>query len=465
MRYISTRGSAPPIPFDEVMLSALAPDGGLYMPEAWPQIGADEMAALATRTYPEAALQVLKRFSGDAIPLSDFYTAIIAAYRRFGAPEVTPLIDLGDGLHLLELFHGPTFAFKDVALQLLGRLMDWGLKTTNRRALIIGATSGDTGTAAIEGVRGLDRIDIVILHPKGRTSPVQRRQMTTVLDENVRNLAVEGTFDDCQSIVKALFADPDLGARYNLAAVNSINWARIAAQIVYYVAAAAKLGAPSNQIDFSVPTGNFGDIFAGYAAHRMGAFDGRLVIATNENDILARTLQTGRYEPRGVVETTTPSMDIQISSNFERLLFEAAGRDGAAVVRLMDDLKTRGAFELTPAMLAFIRARFDAERVSRDQAAAEIARTEREKGIVLDPHTAIGLAAARRRRRPGVPMVALATAHPAKFQDAVSSAIGRKPPVPQRLKALEALPERCDTLPAETAAVKAYIEAFAGGRA
>jgi threonine synthase len=462
MRYLSTRGAAPPIAFDEVMLSALAPDGGLYMPDSWPQIGADEMRALATRTYPEAALQVLKRFAGDAIPLPDLYSAIIAAYRRFEAPEVAPLVDMGNGVHLLELFHGPTFAFKDIALQLLGRLMDWGLTKSGKRALIVGATSGDTGTAAIEGLRGLASVDVVIMHPKGRTSPVQRKQMTTVLDENVRNLAIEGNFDDCQAIMKALFADPAL-AHYGLAAVNSINWARIAAQTVYYVTAAAKLGAPAQQVDFAVPTGNFGDIFAGYAAQCMGAFDGRLIVATNENDILARTLATGRYEPRGVVETTSPSMDIQVSSNFERLLFEAAGRDGATVARLMDDLKTKGHFDLPPAMRAFIAARFDAERVTKAEAAAEIAATYERSGMILDPHTAIGLVAARRRQRPGVPVVALATAHPAKFADAVQAAIGRTPAVPPRLSALDGLPERCDTLPAETAAVKAYIEAFVSG--
>ena len=464
MRYISTRGHAAPIAFDAAMLSALAPDGGLYMPQSWPQIAPDEVKALATRTYPEVALQVLKRFSGDAIPLADLYTAIIAAYRRFDAPEVTPLTDLGGGVHLLELFHGPTFAFKDVALQLLGRLMDWGLKRSGRRALIVGATSGDTGTAAIEGLRGLASVDVVILHPKGRTSPVQRRQMTTVLDENVRNVAVEGTFDDCQAIVKTLFADADLITRHGLAAVNSINWARIAAQTVYYVVAAAKLGAPDRPVDFAVPTGNFGDIFAGYAAHRMGVFDGRLVIATNENDILARTLGTGRYEPRGVVPTATPSMDIQVSSNFERLLFEAAGRDGAMVARLMDDLKTKGAFDLPPAMLAFIRARFDAERVSGAEAAAEMQAAEKARGTILDPHTAVGVVAARRRRREGVPMVALATAHPAKFPAAVTAALGHAAPVPPVLAAMETLPERCDTLPAETGAVKAYIEAFIGAK-
>lgn len=461
MRYISTRGASPALPFDAVMLSGLAPDGGLYMPETWPQIGADEMAALATRTYPEAALQVLKRFAGDAIPLADLYTAIQAAYATFPGGRVAPLRDLGDGLHLLELFHGPTFAFKDVALQLLGRLMDWGLKRSGRRALIIGATSGDTGSAAIAGLRGLAAVDVVILHPKGKTSDIQRRQMTTVLDENVRNVAVEGNFDDCQAIVKALFSDAALAERLNLAAVNSINWARIAAQIVYYVTAAAALGAPGREIDFAVPTGNFGDIFAGYAAQKMGAVSGRLIVATNENDILTRCLDTGVYEPRGVVETTSPSMDIQVSSNFERLLFEAADRDGAAVAGLMDDLKTRGAFTLGGNLRAAIAERFDAERVTSAEAAGEIAALSGRGGPVLDPHSAIGLIAARRRKRPGVPMVALATAHAAKFGDAVRAATGQAPELPSALAALANLPERFDILPAETGAIRAYIEAFA----
>ncbi len=460
MRYVSTRGAAPALPFDAVMLSGLAPDGGLYMPESWPDIAA-EMPALATRSYPEAALQVLKRFTGDAIALPDLYTAIQQAYARFPGGRVAPLRDLGQDVHLLELFHGPTFAFKDVALQLLGRFMDWGLKRSGRRALIVGATSGDTGSAAIAGLRGLDAVDVVILHPKGRTSEIQRRQMTTVLDANVRNLAVEGNFDDCQAIVKALFSDADLSARLGLAAVNSINWARIAAQIVYYVTTAAALGAPAREIDFAVPTGNFGDIFAGYAAQRMGAFNGRLIVATNENDILKRTLDTGVYQPRGVVETTSPSMDIQVSSNFERLLFEASGRKGATVAALMDDLKTTGAFTLGDDLRAAIAARFDAERVTSAEAAAEIKALAGQGGPVLDPHSAIGLLAARRRQRPGVPMVALATADAAKFPDAVKAAIGKSPEIPDSLKRLMDLPERVETIAAETAAVRAYIEAFA----
>ena len=462
MRYISTRGASPALPFEDVMLSGLAPDGGLYMPEVWPQIGADEMAALATRTYPEAALQVLKRFTGPGVPLPDLYTAIQHAYASFPGGRVAPLRDMGDGLHLMELFHGPTFAFKDVALQLLGRLMDWGLKRSGKRALIVGATSGDTGSAAIAGLRGLTAVDVVILHPKGKTSDVQRRQMTTVLDENVRNLAVEGNFDDCQAIVKALFSDHELSAHLNLAAVNSINWARIAAQIVYYITAAAALGAPAREIDFAVPTGNFGDIFAGYAAQRMGAFKGRLIVATNENDILKRCIDTGAYEPRAVVETTSPSMDIQVSSNFERLVFEAADRDGAAVASLMDDLKTKGSFTLGGNIRSAISDRFDAERVTAAEAAAEIAAVAGAGGrVVLDPHSAIGLVAARRRQRAGVPMVALATAHAAKFAEAVNAATGNPPEMPESLAKLASLPERYETVPAETSAIRAYIEAFA----
>lgn len=461
MNYISTRGASPAVPFDQVMLSGLAPDGGLYMPESWPQLGADEVHAIATRTYPEAALQVIKRFAAPAVPLPDLYSAIIAAYGRFESREVTPLTGLGDGLHLLELFHGPTFAFKDVALQLLGKLMDWGLRRSGKRALIVGATSGDTGSAAIEALRGLKNVGVVIMHPHGRTSAIQRRQMTTVLDDNVRNIALEGNFDDCQSILKVLLGDGEFASRLNLAAVNSINWARIAPQIVYYVVAAAKLGAPEREVDFAVPTGNFGDVFAGYAAQAMGAFKGRLIVATNENDILYRTLQTGRYEPRGVVETTSPSMDIQVSSNFERLLFEAAGRDGAKVARLMADLKASGHFELTSAMRDFIAARFDAERVSSADAATQIAALSATGGPLLDPHSAIGVIAGHRRRRLGVPMVCLATAHPGKFPAAVQQATGKKAPIPARLAALETMPERYDVLPNGTQAVRAYIEAFA----
>jgi threonine synthase len=459
MRYISTRGASPALSFEDVMLSGLAPDGGLYMPESWPEIGAGEMAALATRTYPEAALQVLKRFTGD-MPLADLYSAIQAAYASFPAGRVAPLRKLEEGLYLLELFHGPTFAFKDVALQLLGRLMDWGLKRSGKRALIVGATSGDTGSAAIAGLRGLDAVDVVILHPKGKTSDIQRRQMTTVLDANIRNLAVEGNFDDCQAIVKTLLGDAELSQRLNLAAVNSINWARISAQIVYYVTAAAALGAPEREIDFAVPTGNFGDIFAGYAAQRMGAVSGRLVVATNENDILKRALDTGRYEPKGVVETTSPSMDIQISSNFERLLFEAADRDGKAVAALMDDLKTKGSFTLGDNLRSAISARFDAERVTADEAAAEISALAKRDDVTLDPHSAIGLVAARRRKREGVPMVALATAHAAKFPAAVKAATGIYPETPESLAKLADLPERYETVPAVSGAVRAYIEAF-----
>jgi len=461
VKYVSTRGAAPPVPFDQVMLSGLAPDGGLYMPESWPQLGADEVRAIATRTYPEAALQVIKPYAAPAVPLADLYSAIIAAYGRFEAPEVVPLRNLGGGLHLLELFHGPTFAFKDVALQLLGRLMEWGLKRSGKHALIVGATSGDTGSAAIEALRGLAQVGVVIMHPEGRTSAIQRRQMTTVLDRNVRNIALEGNFDDCQSILKALLGDSAFATRLNLAAVNSINWARIAPQIVYYVVAAAKLGAPGREVDFAVPTGNFGDIFAGYCAQAMGAFRGRLIVATNENDILYRALETGRYEPRGVVETTSPSMDIQVSSNFERLLFEASGRDGALVAGLMEDLKGKGHFDLTPAMRDFIAARFAAERVTAADAATQIAALSVTGGPLLDPHSAIGVVAGHRRRRPGVPMVCLATAHPGKFPDAVRQATGTPPRIPARLAALETMEERYDVLPNGTQAVRAYIEAFA----
>ncbi|MCB1524596.1 MAG: threonine synthase, partial [Rhodoblastus sp.] len=346
MRYISTRGEAPALNFTETALAGLATDGGLYLPESYPQLHASTIAGLAGRTYAEAAETIISPFVGDAIPRENLSAMIADAYRTFRHPAVTPLAQLSDNLFLLELFHGPTLAFKDVAMQLLGRLMNHALKARGKRATVVGATSGDTGAAAIEAFRGLDQVDVFILYPHGRVSDVQRRQMTTVADSNIHAIALEGTFDDAQAILKGLFRDARFRDDVGLTGVNSINWARVVAQIVYYFTSAVALGAPHRPVSFTVPTGNFGDILAGYVAKKMGLPIERLVIATNENDILARTLSTGRYEVRGVKATQSPSMDIQVSSNFERLLFDAYGRDGAAIRNLMARLDQAKAFDI-----------------------------------------------------------------------------------------------------------------------
>lgn len=464
LHYVSTRGQAEPLGFDDVLLAGLAPDGGLFVPETWPQFSNDDWRALRGRPYVDAAFAILKPFAA-AMGEAELKSDIAAAYATFGVSEVAPLRalpHLGADLHLLELFHGPTLAFKDVALQLLGRLMDRELSRRNARAVVVGATSGDTGSAAIHALKGRANVEVFILYPHGRVSDVQRRQMTTVSDGNVHALAVEGTFDDCQAIVKALFADTPFRDEVGLAAVNSINWARIAAQIVYYATAALALGAPEKKISFAVPTGNFGDIYAGYAAKRMGLPVGRLIIATNVNDILARTLETGRYEVRGVTATSSPSMDIQVSSNFERLLFELGGRDAALIARLMRDLKEKGAFELPASMLARLREDFTAFRADEGEVAAMIAEVQKKEGILIDPHTAVGLVAARKAGAGGAPLVALATAHAAKFPDAVTKAAGRAPELPEALKPMMTAPERFSVVEARTESVKWFIQDHLG---
>jgi threonine synthase len=394
--------------------------------------------------------------------------AIGSVYAGFRHKAVTPLVQLDHNLWLLELFHGPTFAFKDLALQILARLMDRELHAKGLHITLVGATSGDTGSAAIEAFKGRPSVDIFILHPKGRVSDIQRRQMTTVDAANVHNIALEGTFDDCQAVVKALFNDLKFRDRYRLAGVNSINWARILAQIPYYAVAASQLGADASdgalrargrKIAFSVPTGNFGDIFAGYAALQMGVPIERLVIATNENDILVRCLETGRYERGAVKATQSPSMDIQVSSNFERVLFDAVNRDAGRLGAMMKSLEETGAFTLDAATLAQLRGQFEAFRIDETETAATIARVHAETGMIVDPHTAVGIAAGRKSRRdPAVPMVCLATAHPAKFPDAVKKAIGRAPPMPDALAALEGLPERLTILPNDPARVQDFIK-------
>lgn len=462
MHYVSTRGKAPVLGFEDVLLTGLAADGGLYVPQTWPMWCHGDFERLAGRPYGEVAFAVMRQFIGDAIPEPAFRRMIDEAYGRFDHPAVTPLRQLDANQWLLELFHGPTLAFKDVAMLLLARLMDWALERQGSHATIIGATSGDTGGAAVEAFRGSRRADVFILHPHGRVSDVQRRQMTTVKEPNIHNIAIEGTFDDAQALVKAMFNDRGFRQRNRVAGVNSINWARIMAQTVYYVTAALALGAPHRRVSFTVPTGNFGDVFAGWVAKRMGLPIERLVIATNVNDILHRTLLTGRYEVTGVEPTASPSMDIQVSSNFERLLFEATGRDAGEVCRLMQGLGQSAAFTMPAAALERIRSEFSSHRSDEAETRACITATWKETGELLDPHTAVGYAAARKSDDGAAPMVTLATAHPAKFPDAVESATGVRPPLPARLGDLMDRPERFDILPGALEAVMVYIETSSG---
>jgi threonine synthase len=457
--HISTRGDAPALDFRDALLAGLARDGGLYLPQSWPQIGPAEIAGFAGHPYAEVAQDVIGRFTGDEIAPAALGAMLHDAYASFRHAAVCPLVQIDDNLFLLELFHGPTLAFKDVAMQLLGRLMEAVLEARGERATIVGATSGDTGSAAIEAFRGLKSVDIFILFPDGRVSDVQRRQMTTVADDNVHAIAIEGTFDDCQSLVKAMFNHHAFRDRLCLSGVNSINWARIVAQVVYYFTAAVSLGAPHRPVSFAVPTGNFGDVLAGYVAKRMGLPVGRLMVATNANDILVRAFETGRYEVTKVVPTTSPSMDIQVSSNFERLLFEACGREAAAVRGLMAGLAQSGAFAVEPATLAAIRGDFDAGAVPEAEAAAEMRRTLDRSGILLDPHSAIGVSLARRglARDRATPIVALATAHPAKFPEAVAAATGVRPALPPHLAGLMEGDEHFAVLPNRLDSVEAYI--------
>lgn len=458
MKYVSTRGLSPELEFEDALLAGLARDGGLYVPAEWPQMTERKIKALAGLSYAEVAFRVMRPFIGPSIPDAALQTMIDEAYASFGHKAVVPLVQTGDNDWLLELFHGPTLAFKDVAMQILARLFDHVLEKRGRRITVVGATSGDTGSAAIEAFRGRDTTDIFIMHPKGRVSEVQRRQMTTVLDANVHNIAIEGSFDDCQALVKAMFNDHGFRDEVSLAGVNSINWGRVMAQIVYYFTSAVALGAPARPVAYSVPTGNFGDVFAGFAASRMGLPISRLLVATNVNDILARTLQTGRYEVGKVQPTISPSMDIQVSSNFERLVHDAYGRDGDAVRRLMDGLNQSGAFEIDPLRLDAIRMLFSATRVDEDQTSYTITQMLKDSGELIDPHTAVGVAAARMDRGDlSTPMVTLATAHPAKFPDAVKMATGIHPELPPRMADLFTREERLDELPNDLAAVQTYI--------
>jgi len=459
MQFVSTRGEAPVLGFADAVLSGLASDGGLYLPQSWPQLSPAAIAAFAGQPYAEVAFAILAPFVDGEIDDATLRGILDAAYATFRHPSVAPLVEIAPNQFVLELFHGPTLAFKDVAMQVLARLMDHILAARGSRATIVGATSGDTGSAAIEAFRGRDSTDIFILHPHGRTSEVQRRQMTTVRDANVHNIALEGTFDDCQAIVKGLFGKPGFRDAMRLGGVNSINFGRIVAQIVYYFTAAVSLGAPHRPVSFVVPTGNFGDIFAGYAAKRMGLDIANLVIATNANDILARTLETGIYETGTVVPTISPSMDIQVSSNFERLLFEALGRDAAGLVELMNGLRQSGRFTVPPAALAAIRESFAAGRAGEAETSATIAAVLADSGYLLDPHSAVGVAVARGLALGVAPVVLLATAHPAKFPAAVKAATGVEPALPAWLSDLYDRPERYDVLANDQAAVEAFIAA------
>jgi len=458
VRYVSTRGEAPPLGFIDATLTGLASDGGLYVPDAWPSFSADQIRAFRGRPYAEVALEVIRAFAGDELTEADLTRMVREAYDSFRHPAVVPLVQLSPSTFVQELFHGPTLAFKDLAMQFLARLMDHALERRGERATIVAATSGDTGGAAVEAFRGRNRVDVVVLFPNGRISDVQRRMMTTPTDANVHAIAVEGNFDDCQALVKAMFAHGAFRDQVRLSGVNSINWARIVAQVVYYFAAGVALGAPDRPVAFTVPTGNFGDIFAGYVAGRMGLPIERLTIATNVNDILARTLATGSYERRAVVPTTSPSMDIQVSSNFERLLFEAHGRDAAAVRGLMGRFAQGGRFDLGAAALSEIRARFTAERADESETAATIRTTLKETGYLLDPHTAVAIAVAEKEvRDPAVPMVVLSTAHPAKFPDAVEAACGVRPSLPAWVGDLDSRPERMTVLAPDQAALERHI--------
>ena len=459
MLYVSTRGQAPALDFEAVTLAGLARDGGLYVPEAWPTFTRDQIAGLAGLSYVDTAVAILTPFVGGALSTDELRGLCAAAYGRFAHAAVTPLVQLDARNWVLELFHGPTLAFKDVALQLLGLLFERFLSSRDTHLTVVGATSGDTGSAAIDALAGRAKVDLFMLHPKGRVSDVQRRQMTTVLAPNIHNIAVEGaSFDDTQAMVKAMFADRAFAGRFTLSAVNSINWARLAAQIVYYFYAAVRLGAPDRPVAFAVPTGNFGDVFAGYVAAKMGLPVAKLIVATNVNDILHRALSDGDYSVGTVTPTAAPSMDIQVSSNFERLLFDLHGRNGAALAASMTGFEASRSFSLTPAMRGEASGLFASARVEPDEMDLAMRRASETSGMLLDPHTAIGLAAAHAANLPaGVPVVTLATAHPAKFPDAVERATGKRPSLPTRVGDLFDRAERYAVLPADLGAVQAYI--------
>lgn len=456
MKYISTRGQAPELSFEEAMLSGLARDGGLYVPDTIPTMSKADIAALAGLSYEEIAVRVMMPFVGDTFSESRFAELVAKAYDGFGHEARAPLVQLDKNHFLLELFHGPTLAFKDFAMQLIGQLFQDALTRRGEQVTIVGATSGDTGSAAIEAFRGLDAVNVFIMFPDGRVSDVQRRQMTTPSESNVHALAVEGDFDTCQAAVKDMFNDFDFRDGVKLAGVNSINWARVLAQVVYYFSSAVSLGAPHREISFTVPTGNFGDIFAGYIAKRMGLPIDKLVVATNQNDILHRCISSGAYQTSGVVPSISPSMDIQVSSNFERALFDAYDRDGAAVSQLMDELKQGGGFNVSQGALQMLQDTFASGRVSEDETSATIADYVTRTGEVLCPHSAIGVKISEAHQS-ATPMITLATAHPAKFPAAVEAACGIHPPLPARMSNLFDLPERMTKVANDVSAIQSLI--------
>ena len=455
MKYISTRGAAPVLGFGEAMMTGLARDGGLYVPESVPSMTHADIAALAGLSYEETAFRVMRPYLGDTFSDDEFLGLLAAAYKPFGHAARAPLVQLAPNHFLLELFHGPTLAFKDFAMQLIGQMMQAALAKTGQRITIVGATSGDTGSAAMEAFRGLSNVDLFIMYPHGRVSDVQRRQMTTPTEANVHALAVDGDFDDCQARVKDMFNDFAFRDGVRLAGVNSINWARVLAQVVYYFSSAVSLGAPHRAVSFTVPTGNFGDIFAGYIARRMGLPIEKLVIATNQNDILHRAMSSGDYKTNGVKPSMSPSMDIQVSSNFERALFDAYGRDGRAVAQLMDEMKS-GGFRISQGALESLRTTFASGRCSEEETSATINREYVRTGEILCPHSAVGVKVANDHLGT-TPMITLATAHPAKFPDAVLEAIGQRPALPARMADLFDRRERLTRVPNDLARIQTLI--------
>ncbi|WP_298843035.1 threonine synthase [uncultured Roseobacter sp.] len=456
MRYISTRGTAPVLNFEEAMLTGLARDGGLYVPETIPAMSRDDIAALAGLSYEETAYRVMRPFVGDVFTDTEFREIIGRAYDGFGHAARAPLKQLAPDHFLLELFHGPTLAFKDFAMQLIGQMFQTALGRKGERVTIVGATSGDTGSAAIEAFRGLDNVDVFVMYPHGRISEVQRRQMTTPQESNVHALAVDGDFDDCQARLKDMFNDFEFRDGVRLAGVNSINWGRVLAQIVYYFSSAVSLGAPHRPVSFTVPTGNFGDIFAGYIARRMGLPVDRLVVATNQNDILHRCLSGQGYHKGETVPSISPSMDIQVSSNFERALFDAYDREAPAIVRLMDELKD-GGFDVSQGAMQVLQSHYQSGRASEAETSATIAAELAASGELLCPHSAVGVKVAAEARISGTPMITLATAHPAKFPAAVEKASGVHPPLPARMADLYERSERVSRVPNDLGALKEHI--------
>lgn len=458
MKYVSTRGKSSAIEFEDVLLAGLAPDGGLYVPETYPSFSKEQMRKMRSLPYPELAAEIMAPFTIGCLSKEELTEMAEQAYGNFSHTAVAPLKQVGNDLWVLELFYGPTLAFKDYALQIVGRMFDLVLKRSNRRITILGATSGDTGSAAIEACKGCSNLDIFILHPHNRVSEVQRRQMTTTIASNVYNIALQGTFDDCQAAVKSLFADEDFRETYHLSAVNSINWARIMAQIVYYFYAALSLGAPDREVSFAVPTGNFGNIFAGYVAKRMGLPVKNLFLGSNENDILPRFLETGVMEKREVKPSISPSMDIQVSSNFERLLFEMLNRDTAEVSRLMEIFKYEKSYRVKPETLAKIQEIFSGVRCSDAQTKEQIKKVYMTSGEIVDPHSAIGFAAAEKFGEDGIPNIVLATAHPSKFPVPVREATGVTPALPSGLSDLMTRRESFTVLPNTLDSIKYFIE-------